>query len=203
MIKYDWKKATPEMSEKEVQKLLKENKKNAFMYAHDNLEEIQKIFKTQLEKPGHEDRKMAAEEIVNYLVKNYKIKYEATRDMDTITKNWDKASSLVEVANIIDAVNKDKKKEVEDAFKQINLENSDNADQISWNIMQFAYWIMSDEARTKYDDIIRKHISQHKNLSDNKTLPETVIQEFKSLKNLEALKTHNELTKELYTVKTL
>ena len=202
MLKYDWKKETPEMEPKEAVILFQKNKKESFEYAMDHLGDITDIFSVQLEKAGHSDRKKAVEEIVKVLVGNHYAKYKITHDVKDYSAFFSEAELLVDIANIIDSVNNGDNKMVDHLLSEVNSKNNHPIEiNNSWRAMKFSYWIMSDEDREKYHDIFYRHVLNHDYCKDSHVMPEKIIREFESLKDLSSLTAHNKLTSETIGVK--
>ena len=99
MIKYDWKKATPEMSEKEVQKLLKENKKNAekIAQAKDEIENKYipspypnpELFNRKTEKRDNYTYIPSSENVIKKNSQTEQLKYIPSQLAGNFTKTFD------------------------------------------------------------------------------------------------------------------
>ena len=151
-------------SRDEYYKYENEQNKKAILFVADQVDEIRKIFQVQLDKPGKEKRDIAAEEIIKYLCLNAKTICEKNENYFLWFYRFE-SDSLITLAEIIDAANKGDVEDMKNKLDSLPWGQSNTGDQISYNAFQFAYWIFSDEAREKYENVFVENLSHYWGIS--------------------------------------
>lgn len=160
-------------------------------YVEKMLEEIQKIFQVQLEKSGNSVRTIAVEEVTNYLLTN-RIEQHRGRNNDMfIVSDSYYAESLITIAQIIEAINNNKEDEVSNILNNLPWGDSNTGDQIARNTAEFSYWILSDEAKSLFGDIFKKHFRE-KSFSKEEDKIEKNISDIENYTHLPYLIQHNQ-----------
>lgn len=190
MKKYIWKESPSGATQEERDKIYSENALGCFNHAVSNIPKIKRIFAEQTSKPGDSRRSEASDAITTYLVEEH---------IDEIKKKpfyselyWTKADILIRLTNIIEAVNSNDREAIESAYQALPFGQSNTGDSLSFNAMQFAYWIMSDEAREKYGDIALKYLIQHNICAGDEQKAKKYLESFASLEKLDSLLERNE-----------
>ena len=172
----------------EESKIDRENAIAGFKVLEENIPEIREIFKAQLDKPGHPYRAVLVEEIMKYLVSSRIDKFKMAEENDYIYFDYLYAVTIYELADIIEAVNKNDEAAFVQAMEALPWGDSNTGDQISWNNARFAYGIMSDEAREKFGGLFAGFIARS---NVGRTSPEEHIAKMANLEYLPQLMEYN------------
>ena len=162
-------------------------------FVEEHLDEVRAIFKVQLDKPGHQDRALATEEVIKYWFLNDKEKRERG-NMEFMTWSSLYASQLITTASIIEAVNNNDRKTLLEEMERLPWGDSNSGDQAAFNATQFVFWILSDEDRAKYADVFEEFLKKSNFCYNNPDKAITLLQNFAELKNLPHLVAHNKET---------
>ena len=160
-------------------------------YTEAHLDEIKAIFQVQLNKPGHENRAVAVEEILKYWFFNDKEKRDRG-DMSYVTWSSLYAHDLITTANIIEAANNNDKQALIDAMQKLPWGDSNSGDQSAFNGTQFAFWILSDEDRVKFADVFEEFLRKSNFCYSEPEKAIHFLKNFAELKNLPQLIEYNQ-----------
>ena len=186
MENFKWEKIPTNLSYEEQSKLYERQKAESMKFVGEHLDEIKSIFNVQLGKPGDEDRAFAVEQIIDYLYTNPMDEYEKSGKTSTYT------ITLITLANIIDAANNNDEKAFAEKLENLPWEDAGTGLQIAQNTIEFAFWILSDEARDKLTPIFGNVIASKYNYNRH---PSIKIGEFDSMERLPDLEKYNSETK--------
>lgn len=110
-----------------------------------DLDEIKKVFKVQLDKAGDPKREELVEEIIRYCYTNRDMKVL----IETIDPNYafnEEAMVLMlyDVANIVDAINNKDVEKIDEAVSALPYDESNSGYVIAGQTLEFAYGMLSD-----------------------------------------------------------
>ena len=151
------------LTKKQIDKLRIDDAHNCLMYINQNIDEIRKIFQTQLEQQGHDIRPDVVEEVIYYLLQ-YRIENSQSTNNTFVTTDAAIAESLITIANIIDSINKGQDKDAAKELSSLPWGGSAREEMTAKNATIFAYWILSDEAKKQFSHLFDKHF---KNIYNN------------------------------------
>src|SRR5574344_2266597 len=81
----------------------------------------------------------------------------------------DFANSLIRIANVVDALSKNRVSIAEREISGLPFGDSNTGDQIASTAHMFMYWLLSDENKIKYRDMFYKCAEEHYYLGYRKT----------------------------------
>ena len=186
MERYKWESIPKTLTYEEQNKILENQKAESMMLVGKQLDEIKSIFNVQLEKSGDSSRAFAVEQIIQYLYTNPMNEFEKSGKTSTET------ITLIDLADIIDSANKNDEKAFSEKLENLSWGDSNTGDQIAQNTTEFAYWILSDEARDKLLYIFDKIIVEKFNYKRNSSIK---LGEFDRMERLFDLEKYNLETK--------
>lgn len=181
---YSWREAPKNLSREEYRSFKKEDEIRAFLHTGTQLDEIKKIFEVQLRQPGDERRRVASEEIIKYLYSLKKESYDATQNSEYIIWDYFYGRTLITIAEIVDAANKNDEQLFAEKLKRFPWGDSSTGSYLASIGAEFAYWILSDENKKKYYDIYFKILKENVyGVSDYEV--KKIIRTYASLENLD------------------
>lgn len=110
-----------------------------------DLDEIKKVFKVQLDKPGNPDREELVEAVIRYCYTNRDMK-ALIGDINPVHAFNEEAMVLMlyDVANIVDAINNKDIKAIDEAVSALPYAESNTGYLIAGQTLEFAYGVLSD-----------------------------------------------------------
>ena len=100
--------------------------------------------------------------------------------------------TLIDLADIVDSANKNDEQAFAEKLEMLPWGDSNTGDQIAQNITEFAYWVLSNEARDKLTPIFESVIASRYNYNRH---PSIKISEFDAMERLPDLEKYNSETK--------
>ncbi len=110
-----------------------------------DLDEIKKVFKVQLDKAGNPKREELVEEIIRYCYTNRDMKVLiGTIDPNYAFNEEAMVLMLYDVANIVDAINNKDVEKIDEAVSALPYDESNSGYLIAGQTLEFAYSMLSD-----------------------------------------------------------
>ncbi|MBQ9792542.1 MAG: hypothetical protein IJW32_02195 [Clostridia bacterium] len=182
MERYRWKSIPNGLSHEEQNKMFEQQIVESMMLVDKQLDEIKSIFNVQLEKSGDAERGFVVDQIIQYLYTNPMDEFEKSGKTSTYTM------TLIDLADIIDAANKNDENAFAEKLKNLPWGDSNTGDQIAQNITEFAFWILSDESRDKLLYVFDKIIKEKFNYKRDSSIK---LAEFDRMEHLYDLEKYN------------
>lgn len=182
MERYRWKSIPNGLSHEEQNKMFEQQIVESMMLVDKQLDEIKSIFNVQLEKSGDAERGFVVDQIIQYLYTNPMDEFEKSGKTSTYTM------TLIDLADIIDAANKNDENAFAEKLKNLPWGDSNTGDQIAQNITEFAFWILSDESRDKLLHVFDKIIKEKFNYKRDSSIK---LAEFDRMERLYDLEKYN------------
>lgn len=182
MERYRWKSIPNGLSHEEQNKMFEQQIVESMMLVDKQLDEIKSIFNVQLEKSGDAERGFVVDQIIQYLYTNPMDEFEKSGKTSTYTM------TLIDLADIIDAANKNDENAFAEKLKNLPWGDSNTGDQIAQNITEFAFWILSDESRDKLLHVFDKIIKEKFNYKRDSSIK---LAEFDRMEHLYDLEKYN------------
>lgn len=198
MEHYKWIEQKVALPYEQEMELYEENCVNTVLHTAAHIEEIKAILEAELAKSNDPKRQVAYEEMMKYLFQLKYDEYLKTGDKKEISWERGRASSLIYIANMVEAAGKGDDEAFVKELNNLPWGDSNTGDSLSFNATRFTYWLLSDENRKKYYQVFLNRLKNSNNALGSEKKAKSFLEKFENMDSLENLIEYNkEIEKEI------